>query len=99
MLNENIYGIRKRLEFIKQYISKKDKILEFGCGTGYMITYQLLQEGYNIKGCDIDKKSIDLVEMILKESGLDKNGLINIDIFSINEKFDVIIASEVFEYI
>lgn len=38
---ENIYGHIKRLEWIKEFISKDDLVVEFGCGTGYMIIYYL----------------------------------------------------------
>ncbi len=99
MIPENIYGVQKRLHFIMKNIDKSHRILEFGCGTGYMITFQLLQEGYNVKGCDLDKGSIELGQKALLEAGFDKNRLMCTDISDISEKFDVIIASEVFEHL
>lgn len=36
-LVENIYGPKKRLNWMISQIDKADTIIEFGCGTGFMI--------------------------------------------------------------
>jgi SAM-dependent methyltransferase len=65
---ENIYGHIKRLEWIKEFISKDDLVVEFGCGTGYMIIYPLLKDGYNI--IDLDTKSIEYGQDFFQRWGL-----------------------------
>ena len=99
-INENIYGHKNRLTWIKKHISKDMEGLEFGCGTGVMITGILLQEGYNIKGIDLDEESIALGKSIFKKNNLDEQALICGDLKKLpNEKFDYIVASEVLEHI
>lgn len=98
-INENIYGHKKRLDWIKQQITKSHRVLEFGCGTGYMLTLQLLLEGYDAFGVDLDGQSIAYGKDILSSSGFDSERLINCDISTLADDFDVIVASEVFEHI
>lgn len=99
-IKENIYGHKNRLNWIKKNISKEQKGLEFGCGTGVMITGVLLQEGYNTQGIDLDKDSITLGQTIYQDNGFETNRLICDDIKNLpNESYDYIIASEVFEHI
>ena len=99
MIPETIYGTRKRVNFFIENIKLEHSVLEFGCGTGYMNTHQLLSMGYNVIGCDLDSKSIDYGKKILLESGLDPNRLLCKDVSDIEGKFDIIIASEVLEHI
>lgn len=96
---ENIYGHIKRLRWIISHIKKSDRIIEFGCGTGYMITFPLRKMGYDIIGVDIDKKSIAYGGEIFQKEGLDLNNLKDVDIASLDITADVIIASEVLEHI
>ena len=49
----------KDLEFIKQYISKNDKLLDFGCGNGRLIDL-LKPKPANYLGVDISHKLIQL---------------------------------------
>lgn len=99
-INENIYGHKSRLTWFKRSIEKTEVGLEFGCGTGIMLSSQLIQEGYDIYGVDLDLPSIDLGKSIYKEHGLDSSRLLckNLDEFN-DDHFDYIIASEVFEHI
>jgi len=99
MVPENVYGHAKRLKWIESHISKHSQIVELGCGTGYMITMPLAKMGFSIKGLDLDKASIDYGKNIFKEESLDGALLIHQDIASLEEKPDVIIASEVFEHL
>lgn len=94
-----MYGHTKRLEWILSHIHKSDKILEFGCGTGYMISLPLVSLGYNAYGVDMDQKSIDLGKKIFHEEGLDTNRLQCADLAALDLKPDVIIASEILEHI
>jgi SAM-dependent methyltransferase len=96
---ENIYGHGKRLQWIISHISKQDVIVEFGCGTGYMITRPLLKLGYPITGVDIDEASIGLGREIFSREGLPDDSLQLIDFTALDFTPDVIIASEVFEHL
>jgi hypothetical protein len=64
-----------------------------------MITLPLAKMGFSIKGLDLDRASIDYGKNIFKEEGLDDALLIHQDIAALEEKPDVIIASEVFEHL
>ena len=99
-VNENIYGHKSRLDWFKRSIKKEERGLEFGCGTGIMLSSQLIQEGYNIYGIDLDLPSIDLGKSIYEKHGLDSSRLLckNLDEFE-DDYFDYIVASEVFEHI
>ena len=99
-INENIYGHKSRLDWFKRSIKKEERGLEFGCGTGIMLSSQLIQEGYNIYGIDLDLPSINLGKSIYEKHGLDSSRLIckNLDDFE-DDYFDYIVASEVFEHI
>ena len=99
MINENIYGHAKRLEWIRSNLRPSDKILEFGCGTGYMITLPLIKEGYSVTGIDLDSKSIDYGRDLFAREGVNPGSLQNRDIEELDVLFDVIIASEVLEHI
>lgn len=57
---------------IKKFITKKDKILEFGSSTGH-VSYHLLKEGYNISLLDIRKEPIVFAEKKFTASGITTN--------------------------
>jgi 2-polyprenyl-3-methyl-5-hydroxy-6-metoxy-1,4-benzoquinol methylase len=99
LIRENIYGHLKRLHWIISHINKQDTIVEFGCGTGYMITRPLAKNGYNIIGVDTDRESISLGKEIFIKEGLDPDILKAKDIAELDLTPDVVIASEVLEHI
>ncbi len=99
IVNENIYGHKSRVDWFKKFITKEQKGLEFGCGTGVMITALLLQSGYDIEGIDLDEESINMGKKIFKEHNLDPTRLICNDLNNIENCYDYIIASEVLEHI
>jgi SAM-dependent methyltransferase len=99
LINENIYGHLKRLHWIISQINKQDTIVEFGCGTGYMITRALAKKGYNIIGLDTDRESISLGKELFIKEGLDPDILKAMDIAELDLMPDVVIASEVLEHI
>ena len=100
IFRENVYGILKRLNFIDEIIREHEplNVLDVGCGTGNQLTIPLAEKFSGIKftGVDSDAQSI--------ESAKNSNSLQNLkfacfpDIGS-NEKFDLIIASEVIEHV
>jgi 2-polyprenyl-3-methyl-5-hydroxy-6-metoxy-1,4-benzoquinol methylase len=96
---ENIYGHGERVKWIKGYIAPRAKALEFGCGTGCMITLPLLSQGVDIYGIDRSKQSIAYGRDIFSRYGFDPTRLLDDDLASIYQQFDVIVASEVLEHV
>lgn len=98
-IKENIYGHAKRLRWIVSHLNEDDKIVELGCGTGYMISLQLARMGFDIHGVDLHEKSIEFGREIFLKEGFDPERLKALDIADLDFNPDVVIASEVFEHI
>lgn len=96
---ETIYGSLNRLNWIKKFISKKHKVIDIGCGTGFMITIPLIAQGYDVMGYDLDQKSIDYGKKLLRSYNLDETKLVANNVNSITDQPDIIILSEVLEHI
>ena len=73
--------------------------MEFGCGTGVMITLPLAKMGYSVFGVDLDEKSIAFGQKIFDREGLNPKTLKPMDISLLDVAPNVIIASEVLEHI
>lgn len=99
LIKENIYGHLNRLYWISSYLDKSDLIVEFGCGTGFMISLQLAKKGYIVFGVDSDRKSISYGKEICRKEGLNPDTLHYGDISELDVVPDVIIASEVLEHL
>jgi len=97
---ENVCGSEKRLNWIRTRLKDTDRVLEFGCGTGAMITLPLLATGYDVVGIDLDRESIDYGRDLLRGQGLDPMRLRDADLNELADaSMDTIIASEVLEHI
>jgi len=96
---ENIYGHVQRLSWLREHISPSDRAVEFGCGTGYMITYPMRAWGYDVIGADIDERSIGYGRELLARAGLDADALRLADLRDVDGTFDAVIASEVLEHL
>ncbi len=99
-IHENIYGHKNRVDWFTKFITRHDRILEFGCGTGVMVSAYLLQKDFDIQGIDLDLPSIEYGRKHFLEHNLNPALLIHGDIAELDdESFDVILATEVFEHI
>ncbi|MFN5516618.1 MAG: class I SAM-dependent methyltransferase, partial [Cyanobacteriota bacterium] len=99
IMQDNVYGHAKKIQWLKTYLTKQQKILEFGCGTGFMITLPLLKLGYDIYGIDLDAKSIAHGKCLFLKERKDPNRLMLTDLNDCQDSFDVIIVSEVLEHL
>lgn len=99
LLRENIYGHSKRFSWIISNLKDNYLVVEFGCGTGCMITLQLTNLGYNVLGIDLDELSINYGKKVFVKEGLNPDRLLSEDISRLNCSPDAIISSEVLEHI
>jgi SAM-dependent methyltransferase len=99
VVRETVYGSRKRLAWILRHVTKDDDILEVGCGTGYMLCRPLAKLGYRVRGIDLDEKSIEHGQALLRAEGLDPGMLAARPLSAISDRPSVIIASEVLEHL
>ena len=89
-------------DFIKEYFSNINsssiRILEVGCGPGYM-SLEFARSGYNVTGIDISSKCIEIAnEFAEKDPIKDQRGNLNyvvVDLFQFspaeNQKFDAVV--------
>jgi len=96
---ENIYGHRKRLEWILRHVHPGQRVVELGCGTGHMITRPLLKLGYDAYGVDLDEPSIQFGRERFRREGLDPHRLLANNIDTLPFRADVVIASEILEHV
>jgi len=96
---ENIYGHQQRLHWLRDQLRREDRAVEFGCGTGRLITIPLRAWGYDVTGVDLDERSIEHGRELLREAGLDVEALQRIDLEELLGPFDAVIASELLEHL
>jgi 2-polyprenyl-3-methyl-5-hydroxy-6-metoxy-1,4-benzoquinol methylase len=96
---ENIYGHVQRLHWLRDHLRPEERAVEFGCGTGRLITLPLRAWGYDVTGVDLDEPSIEHGKALLREAGLDPEALQAIDLRELPGPFDAVIASEILEHL
>jgi SAM-dependent methyltransferase len=96
---EDAYGHMQRLDWLQSWLDRRDKILEYGCGTGYMITLPLLARGFDVVGIDLDERSVEYGWRLLNRAGLGDERLLVADLSTHHATYDVIIASEILEHL
>ena len=99
LIPENIYGHAKRLQWIIEHLHEGQTIVEWGCGTGTMISFPLMKMNYSVYGLDLDGESIRYGQALLGQEGLDPKRLQVLEISQLEIVPDVIIASEVLEHL
>ena len=85
---------KDEISFYQKFFAKREKIIEFGCGSG-RILIPLLKKGFDISGLDISKGMLANLKNKLKKENL-KTKIFNKNLinFSLNEKFDGGILSQ-----
>jgi 2-polyprenyl-3-methyl-5-hydroxy-6-metoxy-1,4-benzoquinol methylase len=96
---ENIYGHQQRLLWLRDHLRREDRAVEFGCGTGRLITLPLRAWGYDVTGVDLDEESIEHGRGLLREAGLETEVLQAVDLKELPGRFDAVIASEILEHL
>lgn len=99
LVRETVYGSRKRLAWVLRHVTPEDTILEVGCGTGYMLCRPLAKLGYRVRGIDLDAKSIEHGQELLRGEGLDPGILACQPLAASSVTPSVVIASEVLEHL
>jgi SAM-dependent methyltransferase len=96
---ENVYGHRQRLHWLRDHLGPTEHAVEFGCGTGRLITLPLRGWGYDVSGVDLDETSIEHGRRLLEKAGLDPDALQTVDLRDLPGPFDAVIASEILEHL
>ena len=96
---ENVYGHVKRLHWIRDRLRPGARAVELGCGTGYMLTLPLRMWGYDVRGVDLDERSIAHGRELMAAAGQPPEALQAIDLGELGGSLDVVIASEVLEHL
>ena len=96
---ENIYGHRQRLHWLRGHLREGDRTVEFGCGTGRLITLPLRAWGFDVTGVDLDQRSIEHGRELLREAELDPEALQTVDLRELAGPYDAVIASEILEHL
>ncbi len=99
LLPENVYGSQKRIRWIVRHLRPDDTIVDFGCGTGVMVTLPLARLGYRVLGLDEHEPSLKYGRGRLRAEGLDETILRQGRLSELPARPDVIIASEVLEHL
>jgi SAM-dependent methyltransferase len=96
---ENVYGHVKRLHWIRDRLQPADRVVEFGCGTGYMLTLPLRAWGYDVRGVDLDAASVARGREILIAAGQPRDVLQAVGLQDVEGALNIVIASEVLEHL
>ncbi len=94
-LNDNLIESYRAELGILLPSDKKTRILDLGCGSGFLVQF-LIREGYgNVLGVDISKEQVEFA----KGQGLPVVQADVFDFLKANKNFDLIIATDVLEHL
>jgi SAM-dependent methyltransferase len=109
MVNENIWGHKKKLGFIisaiNEYCSINNhygldefRILDVGCGNGTAVTFHIADLGVNVVGIDIHQPSIEYAISHNQHDNLCFK-CERVEDLKKSEKFDIVICSDILEHL
>jgi 2-polyprenyl-3-methyl-5-hydroxy-6-metoxy-1,4-benzoquinol methylase len=101
IISNRNYTYKFLIEALSKFDYKEKKILDIGCGSG-AIDFYLTKNGASVLGIDISKKAIETCITSSNVLGLQQNLSFKVIDFpknTINQKFDIIICSEVLEHL
>lgn len=98
MLADDIHGLARRRP------GKQIRILDAGCGTGELLTFPLYhllgdEVDFHITAIDPDERSIDRAKERATAHGLTRLHLAATTADALNDRFDVVVCSEVLEHL
>lgn len=101
IISSNNFTYRQIIPYIDKYLKKGTRVLDIGCGAG-TICFYIASKGNIVSGFDISAKAISACVDSSKILGLDN--LTNFKVIdfpnkTVDEKFDLIIFSEVIEHL
>jgi len=102
IINDSNFTYINLVSIIRNYLGKKRAgVLDIGCGVG-TISYYLASKGNYVTGLDIAKNAIKIAKKNARTLHLENNIKFIVADFpkeSVNEKFNLIICSEVLEHL
>ena len=87
----------KYYDFFLQNIDEDDSVLDIGCGNGF-VAYKLAGKAKSVTGIDIDRDNIEIALKNYKQNNV-KFIIGDATKYNFNEKFQVVILSNVLEHI
>lgn len=104
---ENLWGYLKRLRFVRRAMAEafpnrhpsQVRVLDAGCGNGTQLALPLIKDGYNLTGVDTDGSSIEHARKLAAGAANAKFFRQRVDELPPDERFDVVILSEVLEHL
>jgi SAM-dependent methyltransferase len=99
---KNNFTYRNIISYIDKYLKNKEqKVVDIGCGAG-TICFYIANEGNNVSGFDISSKAIKACKessRVLNLDNLTRFKIVDFPEEYVEEKFDLIIFSEVIEHL
>ena len=82
---------------LSKYLTKEDKVLDFGCGTG-LVGLNLAPFVKEVVGIDTSKEMVKIFNEKSKNLNLNAKAFV-LDIFEIEDRFDAVVSSMTFHHI
>ena len=83
---------------LKRFLKNKKTVLDYGCGTGFIIPH-MLRLGMQTSGLDFSKKSVDYVNEVYRSSRNFYGAWLPNELLEQNKRFDGIVLFEVVEHL
>ena len=99
---ETPYGVLKRFRTIERWLATNQRslrILDFGCGTGELVTFPLAEAGHQVVGIDVHSPSIDVARSRCDLPNLEFKVATEADFLEYEQEFDAVICSQVLEHL